>query len=254
MLEEDESVVGEVVDRLVRALRPERIYLFGSRARGDWTEDSDYDILVVVPPSDETRHDQIVRAQRALGDLGISKDVLVETSATFARRAPVIASLAATVLREGQLLYGEPWLPEPGAQAVDVERERAGLTREWLVKASGDLKVAKLGMEADPPIPDLVVLHCQQAAEKALKGFLAWHNRPLRKTHDLEEIVAECEPIDADFAELRRAANLLAGYVIDPRYPSMMPEPTDECAQATHGAAEHIFGFVRARLPSTTHP
>ncbi len=45
----DPSPLAEAVRRLVKAYRPERIYLFGSVARGDPGPDSDYDLLVVVP-------------------------------------------------------------------------------------------------------------------------------------------------------------------------------------------------------------
>src|ERR1700738_1164630 len=45
---EDDPVLSEVVRRLVDALHPERIYLFGSRARGDAHDDSDYDVLLLV--------------------------------------------------------------------------------------------------------------------------------------------------------------------------------------------------------------
>ena len=43
-----EARLNEAVRRLVAALQPERIYLFGSRARGDFDADSDWDLLVVV--------------------------------------------------------------------------------------------------------------------------------------------------------------------------------------------------------------
>jgi predicted nucleotidyltransferase len=43
------SALGEIVRRLVDAYQPERIYLFGSWARGEQNADSDYDLLVVVP-------------------------------------------------------------------------------------------------------------------------------------------------------------------------------------------------------------
>lgn len=44
----EEAMLDEIVRRLVETLKPERIYLFGSRARGDTHPDSDYDLLVVV--------------------------------------------------------------------------------------------------------------------------------------------------------------------------------------------------------------
>lgn len=95
----------EIVRRLVEALDPERIYLFGSRARGDAGLDSDYDVLVVVPQSDLPAHRRDQRAYRALKGLGVAKDVLVWTRQEFESRSAVVSSLPATVLREGQLLY-----------------------------------------------------------------------------------------------------------------------------------------------------
>lgn len=101
----DDAVLAEMVSRLVAALAPERIYLFGSRARGDAGEDSDYDIMVIVKertgPGYHTEH----VAHHALWGLGIAKDVVVVTRAQFDRQRGVIASLPATVQREGRLLY-----------------------------------------------------------------------------------------------------------------------------------------------------
>ena len=45
----DDQVLTELVRRLREAFQPERIYLFGSKARGEAGPDSDYDLLVVVP-------------------------------------------------------------------------------------------------------------------------------------------------------------------------------------------------------------
>lgn len=51
----------------------------------------------------------------------------------------------------------------------------------WLGKAQRDLAAAVRLMAGDPPYADTAVYHCQQAAEKALKGFLAAHDRPPRR-------------------------------------------------------------------------
>ena len=48
---EEDPILAEIVRRLVEAFHPERIYLFGSHARGEAGPDSDYDLLVVVPDS-----------------------------------------------------------------------------------------------------------------------------------------------------------------------------------------------------------
>ena len=97
--------VAEAVERLVEALLPERIYLFGSRARGEVREDSDYDLMVVVPRSDQPRYQRAQHAYRVLWGSGIPLDILVWTRDEFERQASVVASLPATILREGRLLY-----------------------------------------------------------------------------------------------------------------------------------------------------
>ncbi len=94
-----------VVDRLIEAYAPERIYLFGSIARGDADQDSDYDLLVVVPDDAPMERQGSRLAHQALRGTGIAADVLVWTRGRFERRAHVVASLPATILREGRLLH-----------------------------------------------------------------------------------------------------------------------------------------------------
>jgi hypothetical protein len=104
LLEQD-PVLRAMVDRLVHALHPERIYLFGSRARHDAGPDSDYDLLAVVPESDLAPHRRDVLAFRALCGVGAAKDVVVYTRQEFESRSRAASSLPATVLREGRLVY-----------------------------------------------------------------------------------------------------------------------------------------------------
>ena len=102
----DDSVLADVVRRLVEAYRPERVYLFGSVARGDADADSDYDLLVVVPDDapPERRRSQL--AYEKLRGTGTAADVLVCARSYFEDRRLLKASLPGTVLREGRLLHG----------------------------------------------------------------------------------------------------------------------------------------------------
>lgn len=99
-------VVAEMVRRLVETFRPERIYLFGSHARGEETPGSDFDLLLVVRESSLPRYRRDQAAFRALNGVGAAKDVLVLTREEFDRKRTVVCSLPATVEREGVLLYG----------------------------------------------------------------------------------------------------------------------------------------------------
>ena len=70
-------------------------------------------------------------------------------------------------------------------------------SQAWLQKAAQDLRAASHSLTAAPLLLDDAVFHCQQAAEKALKGFLMWNNVPFRKTHSLEEIGEQCLHLDS---------------------------------------------------------
>ena len=98
--------VFAMVERLVETFHPERIYLFGSFARGDATPDSDYDLMMIVAESDLPQYERSQEAHRVLFDFQHAKDVLVWTRDEFDRRTHLFASLPATILREGVLLYG----------------------------------------------------------------------------------------------------------------------------------------------------
>ncbi|MEI6450414.1 MAG: nucleotidyltransferase domain-containing protein [Actinomycetes bacterium] len=99
------DLIAESVRRLRASLQAERIYLFGSRARDEAHEGSDYDFLVVVRDSPLPRYKREQQAFRALCGMGIAEDVLVFTREEFERGPAVATSLPSTVARDGRLLY-----------------------------------------------------------------------------------------------------------------------------------------------------
>ncbi len=101
----DDPKLGEIVRRLSAAYSPERIYLFGSQARGDAGPDSDYDLLVVIPDDAPLDRRQSRLAYEVLWGTAAAADVLVCTRSYFEARQHLKASLPGTILREGKLLY-----------------------------------------------------------------------------------------------------------------------------------------------------
>lgn len=101
-----EALLEEVTDRLVREFRPERVYLFGSRAWGRPRDESDLDIMVIVPDSPDSPTAREARAYHVLEGLGVHKDVLVRTREEFDARACIATMMEARILKEGKLLYG----------------------------------------------------------------------------------------------------------------------------------------------------
>jgi len=102
----DASVLREICRRIVAAIGPERIYLFGSRAWGTPEPDSDVDVFVIVAHSAQPAYRRAREVYRCLRGIGVPVDVVVQTRDEVARAAGVRASLARKVLDEGVLLYG----------------------------------------------------------------------------------------------------------------------------------------------------
>ncbi|MBM3985251.1 MAG: nucleotidyltransferase domain-containing protein [Planctomycetes bacterium] len=100
-----QAILDQIVERLVPAFRPRRIYLFGSQARGDAGPDSDYDVLMVLDVLTDQRWRLCQQAYLALGGVPAAVDVDVCSLEDFERRLPAAASLPATVAREGKLLF-----------------------------------------------------------------------------------------------------------------------------------------------------
>src|SRR5260221_9510725 len=79
----NETTLQDIVRRLVEAIDPDRIVMFGSRTRGDAGPDSDLDLLV-VKDSDEPRHRRAIPAYGALTGMGIPTDIIWRTPAEIA--------------------------------------------------------------------------------------------------------------------------------------------------------------------------
>jgi predicted nucleotidyltransferase len=106
MTTEVDQILKEITRRLVAELQPRQIILFGSYAWGQPNEDSDVDLLVIVPDSNQSRMERELRARRCLRDLYISKDVLVQTQGEIEGASRVYASLESEILEKGVRLYG----------------------------------------------------------------------------------------------------------------------------------------------------
>ena len=96
-----DATLAEIVARLAKAFQPEAMFLFGSRARGNETPDSDYDVLVVVSASDDPPYRRAQRAHEALWGVWAAADVFVLTREEFDEQAGMVASVARSAAREG---------------------------------------------------------------------------------------------------------------------------------------------------------
>lgn len=104
--EKAQPVIAEATRRLVAEFAPEQVWLFGSYAWGEPTEDSDLDLLVLVQESADASIQQVRQARRCLRSIDMAKDVVMQTRADFERYRDVPSSLACKIAREGRLVYG----------------------------------------------------------------------------------------------------------------------------------------------------
>jgi predicted nucleotidyltransferase len=100
-----DAYLEKVVALIVEHYTPERVYLFGSKARGDAGPDSDYDFLVVVSRKVSSSHKDKFIDKRWGAQLFAPTDVVIWTKKSFEELSQVRTSLPATVLEEGKLLY-----------------------------------------------------------------------------------------------------------------------------------------------------
>ncbi len=102
--EQLDEVLDNLVCRIVDAVRPQRIVLFGSAARGQMGPHSDLDVLVIVPDGSHRRRTART-IYRALSGLGVAKDIIVVTETDVERFAGEPSLVIRPALREGRELY-----------------------------------------------------------------------------------------------------------------------------------------------------
>jgi HEPN domain-containing protein len=133
-----------------------------------------------------------------------------------------------------------------------MDEALAHLTREWLTKASHDLQTARITANAPDGPLDTAIYHCQQAAEKSLKGWLTAKGNPFEKTHDIRRLVKQAAGGLPDFNGYINAAEVLTPYASAFRYPGLTddPMPSREEFDAALQHAQSIYDFVLNLLPA----
>jgi predicted nucleotidyltransferase len=94
-----------VVARIVAAVDPGAIWLFGSRARGDARPDSDFDLLVVGKPGAALGSDDYEKVDRPLNGLGIGCDVVPCAAEDFEEGLELNTSFVTRIVGEGRKVY-----------------------------------------------------------------------------------------------------------------------------------------------------
>ncbi|MBW7988559.1 MAG: nucleotidyltransferase domain-containing protein [Planctomycetes bacterium] len=98
------KVIESLVQKIVEAVHPLKIILFGSYARDNANPESDIDVLVVMPEGVHCRRTAQLLYRQIRG-LGVPFDVLVSTPSTLEKHKDNIGLIYRTVLKEGKEIY-----------------------------------------------------------------------------------------------------------------------------------------------------
>ena len=96
------------------------------------------------------------------------------------------------------------------------------VAKEWFKVAETDFASAEF-LQGMRPIPiEVICYHCQQSAEKHLKGFLALEGEAIEKIHDLVRLNKMCRKYAKDFETVEEDCLMLTDFAVNVRYPFPM--------------------------------
>ncbi|HEY4219469.1 MAG TPA: HEPN domain-containing protein [Gemmatimonadaceae bacterium] len=251
-----DTVAMETAARIAELVRPWRIILFGSRARGTAEPHSDYDFYIEVDVEGDTHKYTLDEAERRIVQSrpagGPSFDFKVMKRGTLERRRDDPGTIEWDVAREGKLLFADAAAPTTIAPAPRV-RERPPKVpesvAEWLESAERDVRHADLLRRTSTDYWPEICWLSQQMCEKFIKALLVSRFVRPERTHNLTELLAATRRNGIDLGALDDECALLTEHAIAPRYPAGMGL-TEENARVASAAANRIVSAVRALLRS----
>ena len=213
-----------VAQAVYDAIRPLAVILFGSRARGDYRDDSDVDLLVIIDDDADDRAIYAaarVAAHRKLDelyDLRVGVDVLDFTKSRFAYCRRARNHVAGQALRDG-VIVSEAGL-NPGDFPADSDGEPAGWPdiRQRFTAATRNIVSMTNLITTNSPLED-IGFHAQQAVENALKGWISALDDEYRNIHDLGGLAAIVRKHPAENnTPAGESLDWLTKYAVDYRY------------------------------------
>ena len=118
---------------------------------------------------------------------------------------------------------------------------------EWFEFAKRDLESAKFLLNMYPKPVEIICYHCEQSAEKYLKGYLIKHDNKVEKTHDLVLLNNKCKIHDESFLCIEDECIELVPYGVQVRYPYQL-EVTEEDMESAIESAERIETFIKEKI------
>lgn len=127
-----------------------------------------------------------------------------------------------------------------------MNEETKNYIQQWILKAADDLIVIEKLTQFEVLATSAVCFHCQQVVEKYLKAYLIAQGLEIRKTHNIEFLLAECEEFDSDFSAIDPKD--LNDFGVDIRYPGDFYSPSIDETLAHKQIALEIKNMVEQKL------
>ncbi|MBF0153795.1 MAG: nucleotidyltransferase domain-containing protein [Magnetococcales bacterium] len=201
MVSVTQEILDEMVCVIVEAVQPEQIVLFGSMARGEATEESDIDLLIVEKEgfTERSRWQELGRIRQLLAGFPMSKDILLYSHDEVMRWKKSLNHVVAEAMQDGKLLYDQdlghcyghhassrvPACTDGGGVGGMGDMDQAETLRRMADKDYRALQVMLDPMQVDV---EVFGLHVQRAVEKGLKAWLCILGVRFPKKHNLEEL------------------------------------------------------------------
>jgi uncharacterized protein len=242
-------VPRDLLDPVVEYFHPRQVILFGSRARGDATRDSDIDLLVIVDndtPPEKLHWQDGFGAYQSKSDA----DIFPMRAEDFERDRAIVNTLAAEADADGIVVYGSP---KGSCMKAPDPRVRWEAVKRWLEIAEIDRNAAQ-ALLAVPSLRPSAAFHCQQALEKLLKGFLTLAGKRGGKTHALNRLGAAAAKSFPGIKQLVATAKNWSDWAFIYRYPSdrAPPVPDEDELRRALDLIDALAARLRAANPEPT--
>lgn len=122
--------------------------------------------------------------------------------------------------------------------------DKSIIVKEWLDYANRDISSAKYLLNMRPTPLEIICYHCEQAAEKVLKGYLIHHDIEPPRTHDLRLLCKMCADFDNTFDKISQSCVNLSAYGVQSRYPyeiEIIDSDMQKAIQDANDVTEFIF-------------
>ena len=129
--------------------------------------------------------------------------------------------------------------------------DKIDVVKQWIEKADHDLGTGQVTYLYLPKYRDTISFHCQQAAEKYLKGLLLFLDIPFSRQHSLNYLLGLLSQSIEVSNELFDNASELEDFAVDIRYPDTSVDLSDDEIQQAFKIAKLIRAFVLSQMNLT---